>query len=81
MLVTDPPNANFNHLQNPPIGQTTTLQFIAMPRLITVTHGFAQVCLIHGLILVYSKLTSQYIYPFNQLIMGIVEPFYKMGQQ
>ena len=27
VLVTDPPNSYFNHLQNPPIGQTTTLQF------------------------------------------------------
>ena len=27
VLVTDPPDANFNLLKNPPIGQTTTLQF------------------------------------------------------
>ena len=27
VLVTHPPNANFNLLKNPPIGQTTTLQF------------------------------------------------------
>ena len=27
VLVTDPPNANLNQLQNPPIGQATTFQF------------------------------------------------------
>ena len=81
MLVTDPPNANFNHLLNPLISQTTTLQFHWHAKADNVRHGFAQVCLIHSLILVYSKLISQYIYPFNKLIIGIVEPFYKMGQQ
>ena len=75
LLVTDPPDANLNNLQNPPIGQTTTFKIHCQgwQQCLWNTHGYAQACQIHSRNLSYGKIISYYIYLFNQFCMDIVE--------
>ena len=70
LLVTDPPNANLNHLKNLPIDQTTTFQS-PLPRLITVFVEHPWLC--PGLPIIQPRvklLVYIFIFLFYQFVIG-----------